>query len=118
MGDTDRSLFQQFQLWRLLDDDGIVRNRSDLLRIYLVTHGKHKLQFFMLCQGRYNGAEDIDAAIQDRSHRSINQRFPGYSFPWELDVLSAFAIMEWTSVMEPRRPIRAFEVESFGNLCN
>ena len=41
MGDTDGGLFQQFQLRRLLYDDGIVRNRSDLLRIDLVAHGKH-----------------------------------------------------------------------------
>ena len=92
--------FQQFQLWRLLCDDGIVRNRSDLLRINLVAHGKDKLQIFMLCQGIYNGAKDIDPAIQDRSHRGVYQRFPGDSFPWEIDVLSVFAVMEWTGVME------------------
>src|SRR5260221_10886877 len=28
MGDTDRGLLQQFQMWRLLYDDGIARNRS------------------------------------------------------------------------------------------
>src|SRR5215472_8286100 len=87
MGDTDRGLFQQFQLRRPLYDDGIIRNRSDLMRIDLVAHGKHKLQTLMLCQGSYNGAKDIDPAIQDRSHRSVYQRFPGYSFPWEIDVL-------------------------------
>jgi hypothetical protein len=93
-------LFQQFQLWRPLYDNGIVRNRSDLLRIDLVAHGKDKLQIFMLCQGTYNGAKDIDPAIQDRSHRSVYQRFPGYSFPREINILAAFAIVEWTGVTE------------------
>ena len=100
MGDTDRGLFQQFQLWRLFYDDGVARNRSDLLGIDLFAHGKHELQIFMLCQGSYNGPKDIDPAIQDRSHRSVYQRFPSYSFPREIDVLSAFAVMEWTGVME------------------
>jgi hypothetical protein len=66
-----RGLYQQFQLRRPLYDDGIVRNRSDLLRIDMVAHGKHKLEIFTLCQGSYNGAEDIDPAIQDRPHLSI-----------------------------------------------
>ena len=92
--------FQQFQLWRLLYDDGIVRHRSDLLRIDLVAHGKDKLQIFMLCQGIYNGAKDIDPAIQDRSHRSVYQGLAGYSLPWEIDTLSALAIMEGAGVME------------------
>jgi len=52
----------------MLYNDGIVRNRSDFLRIDLVANGKHKLQIFMLCQGSYNGAEDIDPAIQYRPH--------------------------------------------------
>src|SRR6516164_3825682 len=118
MGDTDGGLLQQFQLWRLLYDDGIVRHRPDLPRIHLVAHGKHKLQTFMLGQGSHNGAEDINPAIQDRAHRSVYQGFAGYSFPREIDVLSAFTVMEWTGVMELCRPMRAFEVEGFGNLGN
>src|SRR5262249_39179267 len=100
MGDTDGGLLQQFQLWRLLYDDGLVRHRSDLPRIDLVAHGKHKLQTFMLGQGSHNGAEDINPAIQDRAHRSVYQRLAGYSLPGEIDVLAAFAIMERAGVME------------------
>src|SRR6516165_8701942 len=118
MGDTGRGPLQQFQLWCLLYDDGIVRHRSDLLRIDLVAHGKHKLQIFMLCQGSHNGAEDINPAIQDCSHRSVYQGLAGYSLPWEIEVFSAFAIMEWAGVMELGRPMRAFEIERFGNLGN
>ena len=64
MGDTDRSALQQLQLWRLLYDDGVVRNRSDLLRIDLIAYGKHQLQILMLREGSSDAAEGIQLGIQ------------------------------------------------------
>jgi hypothetical protein len=55
-------------LWRLLDNDGIVGNRSDLFRIKLIADRKHQLQIPMFSQGSSNGAEDIDPAIQYCAH--------------------------------------------------
>src|SRR5215470_12074282 len=118
MGDTDGGLLQQFQLWRLLYDDGIVRHRSDLLRIDLVAHGKHKLQTLMLGQGSHNGAEDINPAIQDRAHRSVYQGLAGYSLPGEIHLFPALAIVEWAGVVVRRWPMRTFKVESVGDLSN
>jgi hypothetical protein len=57
-------LLQQFQLRRPLYDDGVVRNRSELIRIDLIAHGKHQLKIFMLGQAGNNGAEDIQPTVQ------------------------------------------------------
>src|SRR4029077_21022344 len=54
MGDTDRGLFQQLQLWRPLYDYGIARDRADLLRIDLIADGKHELQIFIFRKGSYD----------------------------------------------------------------
>src|SRR6516225_8488354 len=68
MGDTDCGLFQQLQLWRTLYDDGIVRDRSDLLRIDLIADGKDELQIFILRHGSYDSAEDMHLAVQNGPH--------------------------------------------------
>src|ERR1700741_2136443 len=72
MGDTDRGLLEQLQLWRPLNDDGIVRKRYDLLRIKLIPNREHQLQIFMLRQASNNGAENTHPAIQYRPHRSVD----------------------------------------------
>src|SRR6516165_235715 len=41
MGNTDRGALQQLQLWSLLYNDRIVRDRTDLLGIDLITYGKY-----------------------------------------------------------------------------
>src|SRR6266481_8340026 len=63
MGDTDRGLLQQLQLWRPLDDDGIAGNRSDLLGVKLVPYRKNQLSVFMLGDTGYNHIEDVGPAI-------------------------------------------------------
>src|SRR5258708_347859 len=68
MGDADRGLLEQFQLWRSLDDDGIFRNGSDLLRIKLITYREHQLQISMLGHASNNGAKNIQPAIQYGPH--------------------------------------------------
>ncbi len=46
VGDTNRRLFQQLYLWRMIDDDRIFRHRTDLLRPEYIANGKHKLGSF------------------------------------------------------------------------
>src|SRR5262249_42017783 len=74
VGDTDSGLFQQLQLRRPRYDNGIVRNRSDLLRIDLIAYGKYELQIPILRHSGYDSAEDIHLAVQNRPHRSVDKR--------------------------------------------
>jgi hypothetical protein len=52
-----------------------------LLGIDLVAHRKHQLQIFMLSEGGYNGAEDIQAAIQYCPLLHVYKRFVGGADP-------------------------------------
>src|SRR5262245_47845777 len=74
MGDANSGLFQQFQLRRPLYDNGIVRDRTDLLRIDLIAYGKYELQIPILRHSGYDSAEDIHLAVQNRPHRSVDKR--------------------------------------------
>src|ERR1700751_2799030 len=65
-----------------------------------------------------NGTKDIDSTIQNSAHRSVNHWLAGQLFPRELHFLAALAVMEWTGVIELRRPIRAFKVEGLRSLSN
>ena len=42
--------------------------RPICLRIELIADGKHQLQILILRHGGYDGAEDVDATVQDRPH--------------------------------------------------
>src|ERR1700676_3260665 len=70
----------------------------------------------MLRNTRRNGAEDLRLAIQDRPHGSVDQRLSGQSFPGEIHLRPAFAIMERSGVMKLHWPMRIFKIEYSGHL--
>src|SRR3984893_15394716 len=105
MGDTDRRLFQQLQLRRMINHDRILRQRTDLLRPEYTTNGKHKLCGLMLCYSRHDRTKYLRVAILNGSHRGINDRFSGQSVPWKTELWPAFSVMERTGVMELFRPM-------------
>src|SRR5215469_5560775 len=63
MGDTDRCSLQQLQLWRPFYDDGIFRNRAELMRIDLVADRKHQLRLLIFGHSSYDRPEDIHLAV-------------------------------------------------------
>jgi hypothetical protein len=95
----------------MLDDDRVAGNRPDLLRLKLMTDGKHQLQTLVPPDRSDNGAEDFRPTVHQCPHGSIDQRLSRQSLPWKIHLLPALAINERTRVVELRRPVRTVKVE-------
>jgi hypothetical protein len=95
----------------MLDDDRVAGNRPDLLRLKLMTDGKHQLQTLVPPDRSDNGAEDFRPTVHQCPHGSIDQRLSRQSLPWKIHLLPALAINERTRVVELRRPMRTVKVE-------
>jgi hypothetical protein len=63
MSNTNGSPLQHVHLGRLFYDDGVIRNRPDVLRIKLIADGKNQLGIFVLGHTSCNGAENVNLTI-------------------------------------------------------
>src|SRR4029077_10882024 len=118
MGDADRGALEQFQLRCAPDEDGVARERSDLFWIELIADRKHELKPFALRGPCSNRAKDVGQAIHKCSHRRIDERLSGQSFPWEIDFHATGTIVERPGMVEPRWPMRTFKVKFPRTLCD
>src|SRR5260370_18232219 len=94
MGDTDRRLFQQLQLRRMINHDRIFRHRTDLLRPEYIANGKHKLCRLMLWDSRHDRTKYMRVAILNSSHLAITDRLPGQSVPRNNHLSPPFTIID------------------------
>src|SRR5258708_38450209 len=63
-----------------------------------------------------NRAIDVSRTVHKSSHRRKDEGLSGQSFPWEVNIYAAGAIVERSGMVELRRPMRIFKIELFGNL--
>src|SRR5258708_34142758 len=95
----------------MAEDDGIVWQRLDLIRIESRTDGKHKLHSRTSPDRLGNSTEHGFEAVLQCSHRGVNERLTGQAIPRKIRLDPAAAVVKWTGVAELWGPVKPLQVK-------